>query len=198
MTDELRDHALLVESLGSALRSGDHALKTTPSLLKRVLVDESWRNFITKRGEHVTHGRFADFVTAPPLSGLGASIALITRIIGTDDPELLRLLRDAIKSTRGHRADPEHSAGSALSHKSEDVALTAERLAQEAPDEYAAVLRGERTLNAAAVRAGIRRHRISIRLDSAESAAETLRKNMTHDQLQALVKLLAHDGTADA
>lgn len=198
MTDELRDHALLVESLGSALRSGDHALKTTPALLKRILTDESWRDFITKRGEHVTHDRFVDFVTAPPLSGLGASIALITRIIGTDDPELLRLLRDAIKSTRRHRDDLEPGADSALSPKGEDVALTAERLAREAPDEYAAVLRGERTLNAAAVRAGIRRHRISIRLDNAESAAETLRKNMTRDQLQALIKLLADDGTPSA
>jgi hypothetical protein len=198
MTDELRDHALLVESLGSALRSGDHALTTTPALLKRILAQESWRDFITKRGERVTHDRFVDFVTAPPLSGLGASIALITRIIGMDDPELLRMLRDAIKSTREHRTDPEVSAESALSPKGEEVALTAERLAREAPGEYAAVLRGERTLNAAAGRAGIRRYRISIRLDSPQSAAETLRKNMTNDQLKALLKLLAEDGAYDA
>lgn len=52
------------------------------------------------------------------------------------------------------------------------------------------MLRGERTINAAAVRAGFRRHRVSIRLDSAESAAETLRKHMTPDQIRELRKLL--------
>lgn len=190
MTGELRDRALLVESLGSALRNGDHGLKTVPALLKRILTDESWRDFETKRGERVTHDRFIDFVTTRPLRGLGASMELITRIIGTDDPELLRMLRDALKSGRGRRTDLEPGMDSTLSAKGEEAALTAERLAREAPDEYAAVLRGERTLNAAAVRAGIRRHRIAIRLDSAESAAETLRKHMSHEQLLALIKLL--------
>jgi hypothetical protein len=190
MTDELRDRALLVESLGSALRNGDHGLRTVPALLKRILTDESWRDFETKRGERVTHDRFIDFVTTRPLRGLGASMELITRIIGTDDPELLRMLRDALKSRRGRRTDPESGVDSALSAKGEEAALTAERLAREAPEEYAAVLRGERTLNAAAVRAGIRRHRVAIRLDSAESAAETLRKHMSHEQLLELIKLL--------
>jgi hypothetical protein len=194
MTEELRDRALLVESLGSALRNGEHGLKTVPALLKRVLADESWRDFETKRGEHVTHDRFIDFVTARPLRGLGASIELITRIVGTDDPELLRMLRDALKGTRGRRTDLEPGVDSTLSSKGEDVALTAERLAREAPDEYAAVLRGERTIHAAAVRAGIRRRRIAIRLDNADSAAETLRKHMTREQLQALIKLLTDNG----
>lgn len=193
MTGELRDRALLVESLGSALRNGDHGLKTVPALLKRILTDESWRDFETKRGERVTHDRFIDFVTAQPLRGLGASMELITRIVGTDDPELLRMLRDALKSGRGRRTDLEPGVDSTLSAKGEDVALTAERLAREAPEEYAAVLRGERTINAAAVRAGIRRRRIAIRLDNAESAAETLRKNMSREQLLALIKLLADD-----
>ncbi len=195
VTAELRDHALLVESLGSALRNGDHAFSTVPGLLKRVLTAESWRDFITKRGEHVTHDRFEDFVTTRPLRGLGASMTLIIRIIGTDDPELLRLLREASKGKRGRPKEEDEDSTSAPRSKAgaEEAALTAERLAREAPDEYAAVLRGERTLNAAAVRAGIRRHRVSIRLDSAESAAETLRKHMTHDQLLALLKLLADE-----
>jgi hypothetical protein len=191
MTSELRDHALLVESLGSALRNGDHGLRTVPALLKRVLADGSWREFETKRGERVTHDRFIDFVTTRPLRGLGASLELITRIVGTDDPELLRMLRDVLRSTRGRSADTEPGVDCLLGSKGEDVALTAERLAREAPEEYAAVLRGEQTINAAAVRAGIRRRRIAIRLDNAESAAETLRKHMTREQLQALAKLLS-------
>jgi hypothetical protein len=193
MTSEQRDSALLVESLGSALRSGDHGLKTVPALLKRILAEESWRDFETKRGEHVTHDRFIDFVTAKPLSGLGASVDLIKRIVGTDDPELLVLLREALKGRRGRRTDLQPGVDSMLSHAAEDVALTAERLAREAPDEYAAVLRGERTIHAAAVRAGIRRRRIAIRLDNAESAADTLRKHMTREQLHKLIELLGDD-----
>jgi hypothetical protein len=193
MTDELRDRALIVESLGSALRNGDHGLKTVPALLKRILAEESWRDFETRRGEHVTHDRFIDFVTTRPLRGLGASMDLITRIVGTDDPELLRMLRDALKSRRGRRTDLEPGVDFTLSAKGEDVALTAERLAREAPEEYEAVLRGERTIHAAAVRAGIRHHRIAIRLDNAQSAAETLRKHMSPEQLHALIKLLGED-----
>ena len=196
MTDDLRDHALLNDSLGSALRGGDHAFGNVPALLKRVLRQGAWRHFITKRGEEVTHDRFESFVTAKPLRGLGASMDLINRIVGTEDPDLLRLLRDANKGKRGPRSSgefPVESTGN--SYGAEEAAYTAERLAREAPEEYEAVLRGERTIHAAAVRAGIRRHRVSIRLDSAESAAETLRKHMTPDQIRELLKLL---GEGDA
>ena len=183
----LRTRGSLVDALSSALDRGSHGLENVPGLLKRILSDGSWREFETTRGELVVHDRFESFVTAPPLKGLGASMDLITRIVGTGDPELLRLLRDANKT------DP-HSRGKSVDStplgKGEDVALTAERLAREAPDEYAAVLRGELTIHAAAVLAGIRRRRVSIRLDSAESAAETLRKHMTPEQLARLRKLL--------
>jgi hypothetical protein len=187
MTDGLRNRALLVESLGSALRNGDHGLKTVPALLKRILTEESWRDFETKRGERVVHDRFIDFVTTRPLRGLGASVDLIKRIIGTEDPELLVLLHEALKAKPGQPSSDEARTSG------DDAALTAQRLAREAPEEYAAVLRGERTINAAAVRAGIRRRRVAIRLDNAESAAETLRKHMARDQLNALIKLLTDE-----
>lgn len=190
MTEELRGHALLVESLGSALRSGNHGLQTVPGLLKQVLAEESWRDFVTKRGEHVTHDRFADFVATPPLKGLGASMETIMRIVGTSDPELLKLLREASKAGPGGR--PRTGAESApVRHVGNGASdYLAERLEQMAPEEYQAVLRGERTINAAAVRAGLRPRRVNIRLDNPESAAETLRKHMTPDQIRELRKLL--------
>lgn len=189
MTENLRDHALVNDSLGSALRSGDHAFGNVPALLKRVLEEGTWRHFVTKRGEDVTHDRFESFVTAKPLRGLGASMELIARTVGTDDPELLRLLRDANKSGRGKKVDADSASTFRAGNGASDY--LAQRLKQFAPEEYAAVVRGERTIHAAAVRAGFRPRRVPIRLDSAESVAETLRKHMAPDQIKALLKLLA-------
>lgn len=56
--------------------------------------------------DHALHAaRAADplDVTTPPLKGLGVDMDLIERIVGTDDPDLLRLLRDAQHGGAGGR-----------------------------------------------------------------------------------------------
>lgn len=179
MSDQRKVNAALVDALGSALRSGDHGLKTVPGLLRRILADDAWRDFVTQRGERVQHRRFEDFVTALPLKGLGATMDLIERIVGTDDPELLILLRNATVDKRGR---PEKGAGKPLESKGfpahgEAVDYTAVRLALEAPEEFEAVRRGEKSIHAAAIAAGIRRRRIPVRLDDASSALKSLRAN---------------------
>lgn len=197
MTDRLRHNANLVDSLGSAMRAGEHGLSTVPALLKRTLEENAWREFITKRGEEVHHERFADFVAALPLAGLGADMALVERIVGTSDPDLLRMLREANASKRGRP----HTLDKTGTNDGESPAITptlgddttardVERLAREAPTEYEAVRRGEKSINAAAISAGIRKRRIAVRLDSAESAAETLRKHMPREARERLATLL--------
>lgn len=195
MSEQLRGNALVNDALGSALRRGGDALGTVPALLKRALKDGTWREFVTKRDEHIQHERFADFVTARPLAGLGADMALIDRIVGTDDPDLLRMLHEANKGKPGRpRAGAEKSVDSTdISDGGARSDLTAERLARDAPDEYAAVQRGEKSINAAAISAGIRRRRVPVRLDSAESAAETLRKHMPPEARRRLAELLKED-----
>jgi hypothetical protein len=183
-----RARGSIVDALSSALDRGSHGLENVPGLLKQILADESWREFETARGEHVVHDRFADFVTTPPLKGLGASMEVILRIVGTADAELLAMLRQANKGTAGRPKIGDDS--SPIKHGGGTSDYLAQRLEQEAPGEYAAVVRGERTINAAAIRAGFRPRRATIRLDSAESAAETLRKHMTPDQIRELRKLL--------
>lgn len=188
-----RANYVLVESLESSIQRGGAALADVPGLLKRVLAEEAWREFVTRRGEHVKHERFVSFVSAHPLKGLGADMALIDRIVGTDDPDLLRLLRDAQKIGRGHRTDLVPGEESTPGNKGEASDITAQRLAIKAPDEYAAVQRGEKSIHAAAISAGIRKRRIPVRLDSAESANETLRKHMPPDTRRALARLLVDD-----
>ena len=174
-------NAVLVDALGSALRRGDNALGAIPGLLKRILAEEAWREFITQRGEMVQHERFADFVTTPPLRGLGASMDLIDRIVGTSDPDLLRMLREAKKGKPGRPVTPRENPldSNGISERGEASDYTADRLAREAPEEYEAVRRGEKTIHAAAVAAGIRPRRISIRLDDPASAVRSIRNNAT-------------------
>jgi hypothetical protein len=186
--NQFRARGSLVDALSSALDRGSHGLMNVPGLLKRILADEAWREFETIRGEHVTYDTFTDFVATRPSKGLGSSMELVARMIGTRDAELLRLLREANKHGSGKRIDGDSQARSGGS----DSDYLAQRLKQSAPEEYAAVLRGERTINAAAIRAGIRPRRVVIRLDNAESAAETLRNHMTPAQIKELLKLLGN------
>lgn len=191
MTDELRARANLIDSLSSAARHGGAALADAPALLRRVLEDGAWREFVTQRGDHVQHARFSDFVTTAPLRGLGADMGLIERIVGTGDPDLLVLLREAEKVGRGTRTDlepgEESTPGLGKGYSSD---LTAARLAREAPDEYAAVKAGDLSINAAAVKAGIRPRRVSVRLDRPDSIAKTLRRHLNPAQVSELRRLL--------
>ncbi|HEX4391617.1 MAG TPA: hypothetical protein VH084_08740 [Mycobacterium sp.] len=194
MTDKLRQNATLVDTLGSAVRSEESVLATGPQLLKRILEQGAWREFVTKRGEHIQHTRYADFVTAAPLKGIGTTMELIDRLVGTDDGDLLRLHKAAKSLGQGHRSDlgelPGESTGSYGAARSD---YTADRLHREHPEQYAAYQAGEKKLNAAAVDAGIRSRRTSIRLDDAESAAGTLRKHMDSTVLAHLIKILLEE-----
>lgn len=191
MTDRLRANANLVDSLGSATRHGGSALADAPALLRRVLEEEAWREFVTQRGDLVEHRSFSSFVTTPPLKGLGVDMALIERLVGTSDLDLLRLLRAAKAGKPGRPRDGLIGEESTpISGKGQSSDLTAQRLARQAPEQYAAVQSGELSINAAAVLAGIRPRRISVRLDAPDSIARSLRKHLTPDQVAELRALL--------
>lgn len=194
MTANLRARADIVDSLGSSLRSGGEAFTSAPALLRRLLEEDAWREFVTLRGEHVEHARFSDFVRTPPLKGLGADMDLVERIVGTHDPDLLVLLRAAEKvghgPGRGHKTSEESTP---LLGKGQDTGLTAQRLEREHPDEYERVKSGELSINAAAVLAGIRPRRFSIRSDDPGSIAKSLRRNLSPEALAALRDLLVDD-----
>lgn len=194
MTDP-KAHNVLVETLGSALRYGGSALADVPDLLKQVLQEEAWRSFLTRRGDLVTHHRFESFVITPPTAGLGATMDLIERIAGTDDPELLTLLRKARMGKpgrpKGEGRNPLDSYG--LSAQGESADYTAARLASEAPEEFEAVRRGEKSIHAAAVAAGIRKRRIAVRLDDPASAVRSLKSNSSPEFWAELRRLVIED-----
>lgn len=190
MTDQLRRNANLVEMLGGALRDGDHALGSVPSLLRQVLEAESWREFVTQRGEHVKHERFADFVAAAPLAGLGSTVDLLRRIL-TGDPVALDMLDRELQNPVGRP-----KTGNIVPDKPEgnSAEKALRRLRKDRPDLHAEVLAGNLSAHAAAVQAGFRPRTITVRADSPESIAATLRRQLDPEQLSTLARLLMEGG----
>jgi hypothetical protein len=184
--DPLQGNAVLVDALGSALRRGGNALDSVPDLLKRILREESWREFVTQRGEHISHDRLADFVTEPPLRGIGTSKDLVERLI-EDDVEALAMWRAALKEKPGPKRSRNNITRS-TSGTSKAYAL--ERLARDAPSLHAEVAAGRLSAHAAMVQAGFRPPTFTVRADSAESVAATLKRRLTPEMLAELASKL--------
>lgn len=189
--DPLRHNANLVESLGSALRSSEHGLGTVPGLLRQILTDESWREFVTQLGDHVTHERFIDFVETPPLKGLGSDIDLIRRV-AAGDAELLDLLDQALQNPHGGDRSNVNNVNVGRPEGNRTAAAL-RRLRKDRPDLHAQVLANELSAHRAMIEAGFRPRTVTVRTDRPDSIARTLRKNLTPEALAELAKLLKDD-----
>lgn len=196
MTDHLKRNANLIDALGSALREGDHAIGTVPGLVKRVLLEESWREFVTQRGDHVRHERFADFVTQPPLRGLGGSVDVIERIVEGDE-EAVRLLRNALKVKPGPKSgDVMTRTGTMpagrkrMTPTGTSRAYALQRLEKDRPELHAEVIAGRLSAHAAMVQAGFHPETFTVRADSAEKIVATLRRKLPAETLAEVAALL--------
>lgn len=189
MSDRLRHNANLVDALGSSLRSGSHGLDTVPALLKRVLQEESWREFVTQRGDHVKHERFSAFVTTRPLAGLGSDVDLVRRIVA-DDTETSDLLDQAIQGRQGERTDLVNNINEVERPVGTTKAQALRKLRRDAPELHADVLAGRLSAHAAMVSAGFRRRTVSVPIGQPDSVASTLRKHMSLEDIARLIELL--------
>lgn len=193
-----RGNAVLVEALGSSLRRGGNALHDIPGLVQRILEEGAWRSFVTPRGELVEHQRFVDFVTTPPLRGLGASVKLVRSLV-RDDPVALDLFDQASQGANGGDRRSPHST-SLYNIQTEAAPPTGtsreaglRRLRSARPDLHAEVLAGRLTIHGAMVQAGFRRKTVSVPVDSPESAAQALRRVLPPESVAELARLLASD-----
>lgn len=201
MTGELnpRQRGTLVEALGSSLRHGGTALGTVPVALARLLESGAWREFVTSRGEHVTYDRFADFVTTPPLKGLGADIDLVRRVVA-DDTVTLDLLDQALKegSRQGKRTDIGNNVPEVRRPEGNTQAKAIRRLRKDAPELHADVLAGRISAHAAMVQAGFRPKTVSVPVTKPEAVARSLMKYMSADDIATLIAtLLGHASPGD-
>lgn len=191
----------VVNSLRSALRDGEQGLSTVPGLLKRVILEDLWQQFVTMSGERVEHDSFTTFVTLPPMRGLGADVPLLRRIVA-DDAEAVDLLDRVLQQPPGNRSGRnQHSpkvgtldniqGSKAPTGTSESAALR--RLRKDRPDLHAQVLDGELSAHAAAVQAGFRPKTFTVRADNPESIVTTLRRQLDSKTLSLVIKLLGSE-----
>ena len=103
MVNQPVERGYLTQSLGNASRSGEHALKAVPGLLRRVLEERAWeRRIVIPTGEDFQgHPTLEAYIKANPPKGLGTSVEVIERLISNDT----QLLRDF------HAALAEHPRG---------------------------------------------------------------------------------------
>jgi hypothetical protein len=177
----------LVEALGSTLRHGSEALDDVPRILREVLETEAWRDFTTRSGKRVQHGRFEDFVTTPPTSGVGGSMDLVRRIAAAD-PVTLDLLDRAVQREPGRPGTLDNIQGSdAPTGTSTEAALR--RLRKDRPDLHARVLEGVVSAHAAMVEAGFRRKTITVPAD-VDAIVRALPRHFSGEDIKEIARRL--------
>jgi hypothetical protein len=177
---------VLVETLGTSLRYGGSALSDVPDLLKQLLTEGAWRNFVTRSGEHVTYDRFADFVVTPPLKGLGSDVDLVRRIVA-NDKETFDLLDQALQNPVGHppigNNVPDRPEGNS-------AAKALRRLRKDAPELHSEVLAGRLSAHGAMLKAGFRPKTVTVPVTRPEAVARALLKYMSADDIARLIAAL--------
>lgn len=99
----LLENDLFVQVLRRAVKDSAIGLREVPRFLKQVLKRGCWKNrIIEQSGRVVQFDRFEDFITAPPLDGMGTTVDILCRICA-DDTEALDLLNQALQ--KGHKGN---------------------------------------------------------------------------------------------
>jgi len=185
--DSLVERDYQVDALRSHITRGGEGLKDVPAALARVIKDEAWRERIDWRTQQrFTFERFEEFVTAPPLAGLGATVGVVERLV-RGDIEAERLLREVRKRPPGGQA-PKVLADIkrvGLDGGGSRRAYVLDRLYREGrADLLARVEAGELSPYAAGVEAGIVRRTRGVPIDSPEHAIRALLRVFTADELR--------------
>ena len=187
MSNQALTNYRVISSARLAVRDGMGGLHGVPALLKRILKEEMWRDFVVaETGQVQRYDRFVDFISTPPLEGLGTDLKTVTKLC-EDDPEALDLLNKATTHP-GSRSDL-HNNIMEVKPQGTSRAYSLRKLAADAPMLHTRVLAGELSPHAAMVEAGFRDRTISIPVD-AEKAARAIRRHFTPDQIAAIVDLL--------
>ena len=188
-----KGNAVLVEALGSSLRRTGNGLDAVPGLVKEVLREEAWREFVTPRGELVRHDRFIDFVATPPTKGLGASVDLLKRLVA-QDAETADLLDQALQGKHGGDRISECASNVDVINVARPTgtakAAALRRLRKDKPELHAEVIAGRLSAHAAMVQAGFRPKTVSVPVSQPDSIAASLRRHLSPDDIARLIKLL--------
>ena len=179
-----------VSSLRIAMREGTFGLSNVPDLIKRILRENMWQErTLEQTGEIVLFGCFAEFVTAPPLPGLGTDLATIKRLCHEDKGALI-LIDEATPGRQGERTDLFDNIQEVEPAPTGTSAQSAlRRLRKERPDLLERVVADELSAHAAMIEAGFRKRTLTIPVD-VRGAAAALKRHLSADELAELRELL--------
>jgi len=143
----------------SALSHGETSLSTFPKLLRRIINERAWESRRVPGKGVVTMQSLRELVTTAPITGWGEDPAKIEAVI-RDDAEVLAMWREAMKGKPGRpKQEGERGYNVIAARRGNSRAYTVSRLQREAPKLFAKVAAGEISANAAAIKAGFRKHK---------------------------------------
>lgn len=146
-----------VQLLWQAFHHGGSEVDGIPGLLKRVIREDSWRKRIVRTGKVVEFDNFEEFVTTPPLKGLGGTLEDLVKFCKVDQ-EALNLIDQVTGNHQGKRNDLVDNVNEVLERPAGNTKQYAIRkLRKDRPDLHARVMAEEITPHAAMVEAGFRK-----------------------------------------
>ena len=152
----------IVSATATALARGGASLQNVPGLIKRLIQEETWREYVTPVGRVETFPTFAAFIVHP--WGLNTTIDLLERICG-EDMAALDAIEQATTRKRGGQSKAERAIDVCNTNiqeqrkrrTSNDRAYALRRLRKERPDIHARVLAGDLSPHRGMIAAGFLR-----------------------------------------
>jgi hypothetical protein len=196
----------VIENLANALGSGERGLANVPGLLERCLREGCWRRRLIRRSnysvaEEVCFGTFLDFVRAHLPEGLETDLRMLQNLC-RDSPNVLSLLDRETQQGRGgqegnQNASKEEKTNGGIppirsdrEQKRDRSGKLLRQLRDNFPELHAQVLDKEVTVTEAAITAGIRHRKLSIRMDDPASAARSIVNNLGPEMARQLAEAI--------
>mgnify|MGYP006990451346 CR=1 FL=1 len=211
----LSEEQMRVIRAGEALHRDGASPAGALELLAAIVEDRTWERLADAKGRSFK-GRFRDFVEARSPYGLGYDPDQLPKVLQLRHPhesvpkiayrmaamreQVKRLLLEEIPESQSHGGDRRSNEVQVrvtnLKAQTDTAEYIVARLKRDAPELAEKVIRGELTPNAAARQMGWRKPRIVV--STPEAVAKALRKHMTPDEIQVLVRLLSQTDSKEA
>lgn len=202
MNKNLDPRWLVTSQLKSA--GGDPSLLF--EIIENIIERRDWEQLPAGDNTGEVVGTFRRMIELPPPIGCNLPAYKLLKILEIDhryehqDAEVRermtllrenvgRLLNEELPATNPHGTN-QFTKGRVTHTSLDGDDKLKRRLKRDSPDLYEQVAKGGIALEAAAIQAGIRDRRITVNLESMESCARTLGKNLSPDQLDELIAQL--------
>lgn len=185
-----------IKILSRLLHNTDIDLEHIPALIVRVVDEEMWsERVIEQTGEIVRFDSFVEFVTTPPLAGLGTTIDTLKKLCVGDKRAIDAIDRALQQSKKPSNHDTNESDESESQEENLRNTFNYElrKLRTESPDIHRRVLDGEISAYAGMIEAGFKQRRLPYYPDDPTKTAQLLLKNMSREDIQVLIQYLLNE-----